>query len=301
MAYVYRHIRADKNIPFYIGIGSDEEYKRANTKSGRNVVWNRIANKHGYDVEIMMDGLAWQEACKKEIEFILLYGRMNLGNGPLCNQTDGGDGAKNLPLEIREKIYDSTRKPVCQYDKTGRFIKLFRSVADANRELGVTETAVSACMKGGTKTVKGYVFRWHEGHTENIDLSGINLNESERKVNCYNKSGKFLNTFASMKEAAKELRLDRSCVNQAVIKKYFVRGFTFRYFDGSITDIDTSSMGKKKTFKKVNQFDLNGKLVGSHDGLIIAEANTGVNRSLISACCVGLQKTAGGFVWKHHK
>lgn len=29
MAYVYRHIRLDKNIPFYIGIGlKDYNYKR---------------------------------------------------------------------------------------------------------------------------------------------------------------------------------------------------------------------------------------------------------------------------------
>jgi hypothetical protein len=30
MAYVYRHIRLDKNEPFYIGIGSDSSFARAN-------------------------------------------------------------------------------------------------------------------------------------------------------------------------------------------------------------------------------------------------------------------------------
>lgn len=28
MAYLYRHIRLDKNEPFYIGIGSDSNYNR---------------------------------------------------------------------------------------------------------------------------------------------------------------------------------------------------------------------------------------------------------------------------------
>jgi hypothetical protein len=32
MAYVYRHIRLDKNEPFYIGVGSDSNYSRAFTK-----------------------------------------------------------------------------------------------------------------------------------------------------------------------------------------------------------------------------------------------------------------------------
>lgn len=50
MAYVYRHIRLDKNEPFYIGIGSDATYKRANTKKGRNEIWKRIVCKTTYDV-----------------------------------------------------------------------------------------------------------------------------------------------------------------------------------------------------------------------------------------------------------
>lgn len=44
MYYVYRHIRLDKNQPFYIGIGErndsalnvEQEYKRAHCKIGRS-------------------------------------------------------------------------------------------------------------------------------------------------------------------------------------------------------------------------------------------------------------------------
>ena len=34
MAYVYRHVRVDKNQPFYIGIGTDNNYKRARNLTG---------------------------------------------------------------------------------------------------------------------------------------------------------------------------------------------------------------------------------------------------------------------------
>lgn len=301
MAYVYRHIRLDKNIPFYIGIGGDVEYKRAKTKVGRNKIWNRIVSKSDYEIDIMVDGLTWEEACNKEIEFISLYGRMSDGKGVLCNLTDGGDGAKNLPKETRDKICNSTRKSVCQYDKQGKFIRSFRSVAEAYRELGVTETAVSACMKGGTKTVKNHVFRWFDGNFNDIDLSGVNLNENERKVNCYDKSGKYISTFSSMKLAGQSIGVSRASINQATIKNYFVGEFAFRYFEGHTEDIDTSGMGMKKTFKKVDQFSVDGKLIETHDGLIIAQEKTGVNRSLISACCIGRQKTAGGYIWRHNK
>jgi hypothetical protein len=89
MAILYRHIRKDKNEPFYIGIGKTE--KRAYFIHNRNKHWKNIAEK-GFDVQILFDDLSWEDACKKEIEFIKLYGRKDNGSGILCNMTDGGDG-----------------------------------------------------------------------------------------------------------------------------------------------------------------------------------------------------------------
>ena len=45
MAFVYRHIRLDKNEPFYIGIG--KKIYRAYSMKGRNKYWLRIINKIG--------------------------------------------------------------------------------------------------------------------------------------------------------------------------------------------------------------------------------------------------------------
>ena len=92
MAIVYRHIRKDKNEPFYIGIGETE--KRAYSKFDRNKYWKNIS-KNGYEVEILFDNLSWEDACEKEKEFIQLYGRKDLTLGTLVNMTDGGDGRIN--------------------------------------------------------------------------------------------------------------------------------------------------------------------------------------------------------------
>jgi hypothetical protein len=96
VAYLYRHIRLDKNEPFYIGIGNDESYRRSTIKANRNTYWKNIINKTSYRIEILLDNLTWQEACKKEIEFILLYGRKDLGTGSLVNMTSGGDGTPGI-------------------------------------------------------------------------------------------------------------------------------------------------------------------------------------------------------------
>lgn len=107
MAYVYRHIRLDKNTPFYIGIGSDSNYKRAHdfNRCGRNAHWQNIKSKTDIDVEIIVDGLSIVEAGEKEIEFISLYKRVCDG-GTLCNITLGGAGVsgyKNPKLSERNK------------------------------------------------------------------------------------------------------------------------------------------------------------------------------------------------------
>ena len=48
MAYVYKHIRLDNNEIFYVGIGNDNNYKRAYQKISRNIFWKRVVNKTKY-------------------------------------------------------------------------------------------------------------------------------------------------------------------------------------------------------------------------------------------------------------
>ena len=93
---VYRHIRLDKNEPFYIGIGNDENYKRSKIKSNRSIYWKNVTNKTVYEIEILLDNLTWEQACQKEIEFISLYGRKDLFTGTLVNMTNGGEGTPGI-------------------------------------------------------------------------------------------------------------------------------------------------------------------------------------------------------------
>jgi hypothetical protein len=114
MAYVYRHIRLDKNEPFYIGIGSDSTYYRAKDSRSRNKHWKHITNNTNYETEILFDNISWDDAKLKEKEFISLYGRKDLNKGCLVNMTDGGDGTINaiISKEHKSKIADSNKKRV---------------------------------------------------------------------------------------------------------------------------------------------------------------------------------------------
>lgn len=107
MPYLYRHIRLDKNEPFYIGIGlkDNDNYKRAyQIQSRRNIIWKRIVSKTKICVEILMDNMPENFIKQKEIEFIKLYGRIDLGNGTLANLTDGGEGSNGIVVSEKTRL-----------------------------------------------------------------------------------------------------------------------------------------------------------------------------------------------------
>lgn len=107
--YLYRHIREDKNEPFYMGIGSQKNYTRAKIKRRFNPIWNNIVAKTEWYYEIMLDDLTKEEAIEKEKEFITLYGQIGNKTGILTNLTKGGEGIEGYKhtRETRKKMSNS--------------------------------------------------------------------------------------------------------------------------------------------------------------------------------------------------
>jgi hypothetical protein len=196
MPYLYRHIRLDKNEPFYIGIGSDDDkYSRAYEKSRRNSHWTNIIKNTEYHVEILFEDITWEEACKKEMEFIKLYGRKDLKTGTLCNHTNGGEGLLNPSKEIRDKKrlamigknlgdtngmktpearlklsksrinrFKGADSPVSKavdcFDLTGTYIKTYDSIHQAELETGASNPNISKVCKGLRRSAGNYIWKY---------------------------------------------------------------------------------------------------------------------------------------------
>jgi hypothetical protein len=131
MAYVYRHIRLDKNEPFYIGIAT--HLKRAYEKGQRNSIWKSIVGKTEHIIEIIFDDLTKEQAYEKEKEFIRLYGKICNNTGTLANLTDGGETisdynkGRKASEETRHKLREAAKrkKPRSRecYEKTAAALR----------------------------------------------------------------------------------------------------------------------------------------------------------------------------------
>ena len=188
MAYVYRHIRVDKNVPFYIGVGTkdDPKYTRAYFTPNRSDYWWSVASVTKFEVEIIMDDISLEDAYKKETEFISLYGREDLGKGTLVNRSDGGLGCVNgITKETREKMaaklrgrplpkwqrdilskaaigkeIPSRRVPISQYNLKGVFIRNFESINIASKELSLHQSLICKVLNGERKKTGGFIFKY---------------------------------------------------------------------------------------------------------------------------------------------
>lgn len=231
MAYVYRHIRLDKNEPFYIGIGSSKYYNRAYRHKSRSDFWKRVANKGGHEVEILMDDLTWEQACEKEKEFIKLYGRVDLKTGCLVNMTDGGDGTLNAIIseKTRKSVAEANRRRVFTDEQKEKMAERMRE-RNKNPELrakiseGIrnSEKAMANAKKLGFES-KG------RKHSE-LSKKKISDSKTKKPIIQYDLNGNFIKKWESSCQIERELGFNQGnvsrCCNLVYSKSY---GFKWEY------------------------------------------------------------------------
>ena len=215
MAIVYRHIRVDKNEPFYIGIGKTE--KRAYDKNDRNKIWNNIINKTNYEIEILFDNITWEEACIKEQEFINLYGRIDKKSGTLCNLTNGGEGQNGI---IRNEEYRNKLKQNALNRWGNEEFKEKMKMVLKGRKLPPTSEATKQKL---SLISKGRIGKpCSEETKEKLRLHNLGKKHSnETKLKCKNKSlemwsdkNKAIEIISLMKGTQKRAKIQRNDIKK---------------------------------------------------------------------------------------
>jgi group I intron endonuclease len=243
MAYVYRHIRLDKNEPFYIGIGRDKYYKRAKQKTGRNPIWKAIAAKTEIVVEIMIDEVDIPTAKAKEIEFIKLYGRLNCGAGTLANISGGGEGMYDPPATYRKKLSERLRGEKNFFYGRKHTTEARKKMSE--RQLGIkkgslseeTKRRISERHKGKPTWIKG-----KKNPKFSLAISGAGHHTFKGRVYCFDTTGSLINEYESISAAAKAFNASTNSIRRSITgERSCYRGFRFSYNDTPLSECKNTS------------------------------------------------------------
>lgn len=310
MAYVYRHIRLDKNVPFYIGMSkNDDDYVRAYTKNGRHKHWGNIVSKTEYEVEILIDNASYEEAISCEIFFIKLYGRKDLKTGTLCNKTDGGEGTKNPSEEFRKKISElkkgntymkgkklpeSAKQTLSQKGKLrpppilSQEAKNKIGIAHKGKKLSAQhKKQLSDFRKGKPAHNKGKPMPIHQ-------YEWMLKNAVKKKVAKYTIGGIFLNSYESVNLAAKSHSIGQGNITNACNKRIMYGGYLWRYFDDRPSDkIDSH----KLRITPVIQLTMEGIFVAEYPNAMQAAKTNGWDKTTILRASKRENNTAYNFKW----
>ena len=315
LCYIYRHVRLDTNVVFYIGKGTntDGRYERANTKRRTNQDWHDIVNTHDYVVEIVIENLTEKESNEKEKYYILEYGRIDLGTGTLVNKTSGGQGASGAirSEEIRDKYRkaqtgkkasEETKKKMRERKRTPEHIE---KMAKANRGRIQSEEHRRKNSEANKGHKRGSGKKKSPEHIEKIRQAHIGKTLSVEQVEkMYKPVGQYKNGIL-IKEypSCKSTELDgfnrckvSLCCNG---HRKTHGGFQWNFFvDGIILDkIDIPKTISELKNKQVAQYTLDNIFICSYPSIQSTKLD-GYNPSCVSLCANGKQKQYKNFIWK---
>jgi len=243
--YLYRFIRLDKNEPFYIGIGTKHrnKYTRLWDIKTKSNIFKKIINKTQFTTQIILESDNYSFIKEKEIEFIKLYGRKDLGTGILSNLTDGGEGITGAIGKFGKE--NPLSKKVYQYDLEGNFIKKWDSLSDIQRELGYTLSSVARCCRKQISCITYKNFQW--SYKNNITTKIKKYKNLEKIIIQYDMNLNKIKKWNSATEAGAVLNISNKCISKCAnnnLKSY--KGFIWKFEEVeelSTTDRSTGGFG----------------------------------------------------------
>ena len=283
--YFYRAIQKYgwDNFEHYILFEGLNQEQAENKEKELIALWNTMNPKHGYNhtsggnvnKEISDETRAKLSAILKE--YYKTHTPLNLGKS-LSEDTkkkisDARKGTKwseeqrIKTMATREqrkykhsketrikmsKIMSNTKmaiersRPVCQYDKSGNLIEVYKSMREAIRQTGVNRQQLSACCNGVGHIAKGCYWCFLEHGQEapkTIIIPEFHVNNSNKfkpviQYDVENNIIKWYNSLSELRLAGFESEYVRRCCNH---KRGTYKGFKWEYEEGELDEFYSKS------------------------------------------------------------
>lgn len=300
MFYVYLYLDPNSRQPFYVGKGKgnrrSQHLHEANTQRRKGQATNAKIQKilelwnQGFDPIIITAFETSEEDLAYDLErkLIAFFGRLDLEQGPLLNQTAGGNGVKS-------RLFTSEQREKCRQRMTG--------AGSPTYGVGHTEEArrkMSEAQKA--RCAAGNVTRHSDEHRQKLREDNAGGKATAKPV--YQIDGddlSIIREWPSSNSAAKALGLSKGnlCVNVGVEHRRKVGGYYWRLV-GSTDVIDGRLVLPPKTREKhrktLIQLSEDGTEIKEWDDLYDAAAAIGAKyHTLWAAAKYG--RICGGYRW----
>lgn len=177
-----------------------------------------------------------QQEIKCRIEHI---GEVNYSGGGFCFLKK--ENIQNLSdKEIKEKVHSLYPTLLYQLDKkTGKVLNIYRTAEEACEKLNYKSTGnIISCCLGNRIEADGYQWCYQRDKEKRINKPARDINTYKRPVIQYGMNGKPIQEWASITEAAINLKLQDSHISSCCNKKRQSCGqFQWRYKDDNISEL----------------------------------------------------------------
>lgn len=175
---------------------------------GCTAFYNAI-QKYGFDnfsVEILEE-VPLDVLVEAETQYIIDYDTTNPEKG------------YNIVTDYHKFLAAFNRIPVYSYDGiTGKFVQSYESIADAERIMNVYRGSIRRIINSHIHHVKGML--WLTEKFEQIEVVENNIQATSKNIHQYDpKSGEYICSFNSIREAAKLTGFDRKTISDQVAGK----------------------------------------------------------------------------------
>lgn len=260
----------------------------------------RALNKYGweyFDVDILDNIIDTSNESLQIINLLeFLYIRYYKQFSNCYNISYGGDSLGKHHEKTIEKLKLSKKCiKIDKYDLKGQFLETYSSISEACRDNNIkSRSNIQKCLRGGQNSCYNFIFVKHGNSLVLEDR----INKHLMAVDQYSKSGNFIKTWDSVKEASISLNINKSGISDCLYGRkkscgnyYWVRSG----FDFDITKYKKQT-GKTNT-KQIIQLSIEGVFIKEWPSVKEASKTLKINRTGISNCLSGKTKSSAKFKW----